>query len=324
MKKIYFLLSTLVIAFSMQAQTIPNAGFETWRTGSAGGYVPKIVKAPAVWYGADSLIIAFGQSLGHYLGINDTVWQTQLFKDSTTIHGGVYAARLVTKDQDTLGIFPGILSNAVAHVSFTGTTFNGITYTGGTPVTYKVNSVSAWVKYTAGAALDSGLLSVQVLSTISGMDSVVGTGTVKIGPNSAYTQVTANITYLPIAGLVTDTVRITFSSSTGGHNAINSTLLVDDVTITGTPFSVIDINAAPEAVNVYPNPASDMLNIEVPGNEQVTFNLISVNGQVVVSKPATSTSAIDVSTLAAGLYFYTVTDKAGNITQRGKVSLQGN
>ncbi|MBC7552830.1 MAG: T9SS type A sorting domain-containing protein [Taibaiella sp.] len=327
MKKLYFLLSALAIGYTGQAQTVPNAGFETWRTNSIGsGTSAILVKAPLEWYGADSLIIGFGRLLGGALGIPDSVWKQQVFKDSTTVHGGNYAARLVTKDQDTLGIFPGILSNAIAHVSFSGITFNGIYYTGGTPVTNLTQTVSAWVKYTAGAALDSGLLSVQVLSNIGGIDSVVGTGTAKIAPNSAYTQVTANITYQPIAGLVTDTIRITFSSSAGGHNAVGSTMLVDDVTMTGIPFSVSvnDVNTAANLVTVYPNPAADVLNIELAGSEPVTFTLMSLNGSIAAQTTVSHSKALNVAALAAGFYFYTVTDKEGNIAQRGKVSLMGN
>lgn len=319
MKKIYLLLIAVAFAMGTQAQTLPNAGFETWRTNVAGGFVSKVVRAPISWYGADSLIIQIGQSFGHYIGINDTVWQQQVFKDSIAPHGGTYAAKLVTKDQDTLGIFPGILSNAEAHFNLAT---QALTYSGGTAITYRPNTVSAWVKYAAAGASDSGVLTVQVLGRYgSKPDSILGVGSIKIGPSTAYTQVTANVFYAIPDSLV-DTIRVSFFSSKGGTaSTVYSTLYVDDVTMTGTPFSVGELTAHGNTVAVYPNPANNLLHLDVKGNETVNCNLVSVTGQVVATKACTGSSTMDITALPAGLYFYTITDANGNTTQQGNVSI---
>lgn len=319
MKKIYLLISALGIAMSAGAQTIPNAGMEVWRTNTSGASTPKVVRAPADWYGADSLIIAIGEALGSFAGIDDSVWKQQLFKDSTTVHGGSYAARLVTADQDTAGIFPGILSNAKANVPFSSSGIGTITYSGGTPTTYHIMSVSAWVKYVQGGALDSGTLSVQAMGNISGIDSVLASKTITIGPSSTYTQVTANLTYahpeLPV-----DTIRITFTSSAGPNNAVGSTLYVDDVTMAGWPAEVYDASTA-NVVKIYPNPANVSLQLDANSAEALTFSLMAVNGQVAGSKTFNGKTSMDLASIANGMYTYVVADKDGKIVQKGKVNV---
>jgi hypothetical protein len=323
MKKVYLVLSFIAFTIGATAQTISNASFETWRVGSAGvGSFSKVVRAPTTWYGADSLIIQLGQTIGPLLGINDTVWQQQLFKDSLSVHSGTYSAKLVTKLQDTLGIFPGVLSNAAAHVNFSGTTFNSLTYTGGTAITYRVNSVSAWAKYTRSGASDSGVLTVQVLGHYGSItDSVLGTGIVKIGPSTSFNQYTANITYTVPDSLV-DTVRITFTSSKGGTSSSpNSTMYVDDVSMTGTPFSVKELAANGKMVNVYPNPATNLLHLDTKSSATITCNLISATGQVVATKRFTGNNTMDISTIPSGLYYYSIAGDNGNTTQTGSISI---
>ena len=46
-----------------------------------------------------------------------------------------------------------------------------------------------------------------------------------------------------------------------------------------------------------------------------------MNGQLVAAKALTGKDVIDVSDLADGLYFYTISDNNGNVAERGKVSV---
>ena len=321
MKKIYLLLSTIVIAATAMGQTLPNASFESWRTYTSGGSTPKVCRAPNGWYGADSLIIADGESFGSLLSIPDSVWKQQLFKDSVSVHSGTYSARLVTVHQDTAGNFPGILSNAQAHVTVSLTGLGPITYTGGTAVTYQPVTVSAWVKYTAGSATDSGLLTAQAISTVGGVDSVVGIGAVKIGPSTSFNQITANLFY-PVSGFIVDTIRVTFlSSADTASGAINSTLWVDDVSMTGWPASVNNVKGNPNYVEVYPVPASDILHLESKQTDVLNCNLISVTGQLVATKTFSGKDVMDISSISTGVYFYTISSQDGKTGQSGKVTI---
>ena len=329
MKKIYLSLCLLVAALSTQAQLL-NPGMETWRTYSSGGTTPVNCEVPTNWYGIDSIIIADGQAFGSALSLSDTNWHRQVFKDSgANAHGGTYSAKLVTKLQSTyLGKFPGIISNAKANITITpglpAPTVSPITYTGGTATTLRTTSVSAWVKYNPASTADSAELTVSAYGSLGSVtDTLVGSGFVKIGPNASFVQVTAMVNYTTTAYFV-DLVRIGFASSCDTtHAAINSTLWVDDVTMGGVAqtISVNDVHSAGNVVNVYPNPAMNIIHMDGQQNEAVTFTLVSITGQVVATASFTGKGIADVSMLPSGLYFYTIADNAGNLTQRGKVSI---
>lgn len=315
MKKIYILLSVLALTFSVNAQTIPTGDMEMWRTSSAGSTNPKIVRAPHNWYGADSLIIGIGQTFGALLGISDTVWQQQLFKDSAAnAHGGNYSAKLVTRDQDTLGIFPGVMSNAQASVDLT--TFD-VTFSGGLSTILRTTSVSAWVKYQPASAVDSANIMVQAYGTVDGVDSLLGFGYLKIGAKPAFDLVTVNVIY-PNPSLIVETLRITFSSSSDTA-AEFSTLWVDDVTATGVaqPVSVNDVNSK-NSISVFPNPATDVLYVN--GSKNVTCSIIAIDGSVVATKQINGKGSIDLTNLSAGAYLYTLTEN-GKVMQHGKIDV---
>ena len=323
MKKLYFLLLSLASGSCAFAQAVPNAGMETWRTGTSGTGPVINIQAPDQWYGIDSLIIADGEAFGSFIGAGSN-WNPQIFHETTIYHGGTSSAKLITVKQDTLGYFAGILSNSVVNVNVAAivagaTPASAITFSGGTPIAGRIATVSAWVQYTAGkdstgtTGFDSGSLTVNVFSHLStGIDSMVGTGIVNIGPSTsfAYTDLEDGA----------DTVRILFASSGQTDVSDSSTLYVDDVTMTYASNLGVKNVAANKVVKVYPNPASETLYIDANGNEGADFTLFSVNGQVVGTKVLSGNEAVDVSFLPDGLYFYTVTGK-DNTVQRGKISV---
>lgn len=319
MKKLLLFITALTVGNIANAQ-IANAGLESWRTSSAGSLLPKIVRAPISWYGSDSLIIATGQSIGTLLSIDPSVWQTQLFKDSTTVHGGTYSAKLVTKDQDTLGIFPGTLSNCENHViidMLSGTV--DFYQTGGTPVTERVVSVSAWVNYQPASGSDTASLTIQALGKYDGADTTFGFGGIPITATTGWVQVTANMTYTTTS-INVDTLRITFASSGGASMAEGSTLFVDDVTMVTEPQSVQTL-ANSKVVKVYPNPANDMLYVEANNYSSYICKLIANDGRVVATATIDGKTGIDISALPSGNYSYIISNMSGVAVQNGKVAI---
>lgn len=338
MKKVYLLFCALVAGTASMAQTIPNGDMELWRSSTAGAVIPLTVQAPTTWFGADSLFVALGQSIGTLIGASPTDFRVQLFKETGIFHGGANCAKIMTAFQDTIA-FPGVMSNAKTNVgiTFSPPGISGVTYSGGLAVTVKPTSVSAWVQYEPGTdtttklpADDSGFVTVQALARIGTKDSVIGTGIANVGPTAGtWVQVTANINY------PTDTVspitllRITFTSSGGGGTlpTDSSTLYVDDVTMTSKPNPIpidktgVRAVTANELVKVYPNPASGKLYLDGPANAGLTCNIIAVNGQVVMSSLLKGNDVLDISALAAGSYMCTITDKDGSTVQMGKVAV---
>jgi len=332
MKKIYVLLFTVVMCSNAFAQTIANAGMESWRTNTSGGISGgplDTIHAPISWYGLDSLIIADGETYGHLAGAGND-WNPQIFPDSIVKHSGTYSAKIMTVTQDILCNIAGVLSNSaiavdVAELISGGSVTSATSYSGGTPISHRIASVSAWVQYKAGVDTsgttgpDTASLTVLVYSTIAGVDSVVGRDTVYILPTSTWTQVTANIKYTDSVNSA-DTVRILFASS-GAAGMDSSTLNVDDVSMVYASYTAVNNVSAQSDVKVYPNPTSGILNIEVTGNAGANFQLYAVNGQLVANRALTGKDAIDVSYLPDGLYFYTICDANGSVIQRSKVSV---
>ena len=333
MKRIYLLFCALTATLASFAQTVPGGDMETWRNNIVtNGTTSVPVAAPVDWYGSDSLFLGLGLTLGGTLLMTpDSVWHAQLFEENDTVHSGSHSAKLITTYQDTV-LFAGTLSNAqaVVHISFSPPGISGITFFGGTPVTDRPTTVSAWIKYYPGkdsathlfGGVDTAVLSVVAISRVGG---TIGRGLILIGKDSSWTQVTANVVYTDTFN-TTDTLRITFSSSGGATQNLDSSILyVDDVTMTSIPQvsheGVKSINTADNVVKVYPNPTAGTIYLDGPQNAGLICTLLSVNGQVVLTKALAGTDALDVSDLPGGTYFYNITDSAGKTVQRGNVAV---
>jgi len=335
MKKVYFLFCALMAATVAIAQTVPNAGMESWRTSTSGPIAAKTVQAPDDWFGTDSLTIAVGEEF-----LMDPTLVAQLFEENTIIHGGSHSAKIMTLYQDsTIGILPGTLTNSqvsldVAALLGGGSLASALSFSGGTPVTLKITTVSAYVEYFPGIdsgthtrGADTGLLNVEAYAIIGGVDSLIGTGIAFIPSTPTFTQITATLAYTDTVDSV-GLVRIFFTSGGGARtNLDSSTLYVDDVSMTGEAEPIPPVSRVVNAVNVnailnvYPNPASGAIYIDGPQNAGLTCSLLSVSGQVVATKTLMGNDVLDVSGLPAGIYIYTISDRGGNTVQKGKVTL---
>jgi hypothetical protein len=74
-----------------------------------------------------------------------------------------------------------------------------------------------------------------------------------------------------------------------------------------------------EGFNVYPNPASDVLNIKFDANSETSVNLVDLTGKIVASQNAQAgavTTEFQLSDLNAGIYFVNVQSSNGSATQK--------
>lgn len=109
-----------------------------------------------------------------------------------------------------------------------------------------------------------------------------------------------------LADYAGQTIRIAFHNiSAQGGDA----MLIDDIRVGET--SGID-NAAAIDINIYPNPASEVINIAAEGVRLV--EMLDVNGRVVLESRIGG--AIDLSSLASGVYMVRVTTDAGVSTEK--------
>lgn len=329
MRKLYTVFALLILGFASRAQVIPGGDMETWRTGTAhyASSASRTINAPANWCGFDSLVIYEGEYVASLplvgFGNGNDYWP-QVFSDSTLFHGGAKSAKLITIKQDTLGKIGGAIGNYQTDVTLNLTAG---TYTyfihGGTPITGRIHSASAWVQYKYhpnGAILDTAQFKVSAHKHFGTVDSAIGTGSVNIDSTSgSWVQVTAYLFYND-AVTIPDTIRFTFTSSISG--AIDSSILhVDDVTMTNIGLGVDNNSITGEPLKIFPNPASGMVNIQSVSGIPVKMELYSISGQLVADAVITSQETLDVSTLPAGLYFYNVCSTNGEILQKGKLEV---
>lgn len=93
--------------------------------------------------------------------------------------------------------------------------------------------------------------------------------------------------------------------------------------VTGV-LAASDNQIATPSIMLYPNPVRDQVHIETPDELQGSWlTLFSVSGQIAAMMRLDIVhSTLQVPTLASGLYFYQVSDQAGNLIQTGKMAVE--
>jgi hypothetical protein len=67
-------------------------------------------------------------------------------------------------------------------------------------------------------------------------------------------------------------------------------------------------------VNVYPNPANEILHISTPGNERYTYILTDLPGQTISKGIAGNNTVVNISAMPPGIYILRVANTAGEIS----------
>lgn len=318
MKRIYLLLSFLLTAGWCQAQNVYGT-LDTWHNYSVG-FPPQTLEAPTGWKGADSLVCTYGpfaDPTGNY--------KKQLFK-TTDVHGGAAAARLMTRDQDTLGIIPGLMTNADMDIDLGAFDPNdplaALELSGGTPVTQRISTLSAWIKYeprTSGGMQDRGQIGIQAIASVAGNDSIVGIGTHIINsPIGTYTKIDVPVTYIPGTPNPYRIVIGFFSSiiSNASDPVDSSVLYVDDVSITNAQGVEEVLFGVP--VNCSVNAAAHTISLSTEYARPLRFQAFSSNGQLVQEKTFTRQTSISYD-WASGIYAFRVLDEQGRIVKKDKL-----
>jgi hypothetical protein len=83
-----------------------------------------------------------------------------------------------------------------------------------------------------------------------------------------------------------------------------------------------EIEKAAQSLNVYPNPASDLINFAIDYNKATTVKMMDITGRVIETVNFNLNNAqVDVRNYNAGIYMYQVIDNEGNIVKAGKVTV---
>ena len=305
MKKTFTLIAgAMALCITAKAQ-LPNAGFETWQNYNVSSVA---MEGPTGWSASDSVVGAYGAVVGGA--------KKQVFK-SGDMHGGSFAAALISKPYGGLlnRVAPAALTNTGIAVDIATQTYQ---LSGGTPISQRVTSATAWLKYVPkGSDTATFLVNATIAGAgAGGADSVIGSGVVRLSAASGYTQVTVPVTYANSTSMP-NRVQIAFISSGFAGAVDSSMLIVDDPSIllaSGVSQSLFKANV----VNIFPNPAAHTLFINTKSEEVLLFDVIAPNGQLVSTKSFTKEISIGLNEMAAGMYFFRVSNKSNEVVQTGK------
>jgi len=294
MKSKFTLVAALLVAFfAVNAQQVPNAGFETWTSATN----------PDGWATVDGL---FGSPLG--FSVKDTADKVEL-----TASIKLKSDSLAAVPQ--AGVVPGLVSLGTATYAGGQPAFYGI------PFTYRPDTLFFSYKYSTPGADTAG---VQIVLFKSGSNPVLAGG-IPLGTTSGqwanvYVPLTANYSS---AG-TPDTLLIQFYASFGNVAIKGSTLNIDRVRF-GYVNLPSAINEMTETINVtvFPNPASDVINVASQKNlAGYNFQIMDITGRVVSATTLTGeTTSVFVADLAKGNYIYKITDKSNGLVKQDKFAI---
>lgn len=104
--------------------------------------------------------------------------------------------------------------------------------------------------------------------------------------------------------------RWVMSSNTdisGGTVGATGTTKIDDISITGTVLSGIEMNETNNAVSIYPNPNRGSFNIE-NNSENKSLKVFNVLGKCVYEKNITANEKLNISDFSTGIYLINLTN----------------
>jgi hypothetical protein len=273
MKKLLLSVALIAASFASNAQIIVNGDFEA----------------------------AFSSPIP---GVTQTTgWGVGLFTAETTApFAGTKSAKLETVNNPSLNAALQWGSDTI--IGLAQQTING-------PINNPANlSISFAYKYTRVAS-DTGIVIVNLYDTLAAGDAD------DVILYQAFAEFTATTNAwgtmsLPVAAnpQATGTVNQLYIVAVSSNNAVASpgtTLWLDNIT---TGYVGVEENEVITA-SVYPNPATDVLNIKM--NEEVASVVITaLDGKVVATETSTS---VNISELNTGMYIYTITGASGKVAK---------
>lgn len=289
--KIRLLATVTVMGLSTAAfAQMPNGNLDAWTTYTslASGITCDV---PDLWDVPDKIAAD--------LGITDR----NCTKETVNVHGGSAAARLETKTLNVLGTpldVPGTMTTGIIGFDF-------VTFTpsveGGASVSSNYDAVTGYYQYAPSGGDTMNI----IVFMMAGTDTI-GVGQYRDEATStSYQMFNCPIVYTG-AGTA-DKMQIIITSSGGFTSLVpGSVLFVDDLAVTGGA-DVDDWTGYGVQRNIYPNPASDYINILNPAQNNVMLEVFSMTGQKVdVQMLSPELNSINLESYTSGIYTFRLVD----------------
>ena len=291
-KSIYFAVLFIFSTLISQAQTIPNNGFENWM--SMGSY-----NNPDAW----SCLNDMTTSMSVYTCVKGTPGVT-----------GTGYLKLTSKSVSGMGIMPGVAVCGILD-ALTLQPTSGFAFTD-RPQSF----IGDWQYMAFGS--DQGFISVLLTKWNNAMmmrDTVAMAYEALVGMAMSWVNFSIPFTYMN--GDYPDSCIIVLSAS-GANNAspaVNSYLYVDNLDFTGTVAGVNE-NLSNESVSLSPNPAIDILTLNVSSLKIKTASakVYDAMGRIVKSFEEVNVNentSLNVSDLPGGNYILKLYTPKESITR---------
>ncbi|MEO5675627.1 MAG: T9SS type A sorting domain-containing protein [Chitinophagales bacterium] len=292
MKKIILFSVIACFSFTAIAQLVPNANMEEWE--HIGNY-----DNPVGWSTPNGLY-----------GLLKVV-----FKDSTEVNSGNYAAKIVATSFFGL-VIPGAMGTGALDL-------DNLTFTGGFPLSDpNVVALIGYYKYTS-VGNDSCL----IYSILTHWDNVMNKrDTVAVAVFVSSTASTYTLFSSPYAVLnanTPDSALIILATANNVDAAESgSTLWIDDIDFTKA-VGIPEIKNS--ELSVYPNPADQSFLLSLPKEIHASTILISsMDGKRIKDLPVNNQSSFSVNTASfiPGVYVMFARDQHGTVTATGKFTVK--
>ena len=272
----------------LYGQQIPNNSFENWIT--TGG-----VEEPDNWDTPNPELSIFSEF---------TV------SKSTDAYSGDYSAKLETKNVFFYNA-PGLIT--LADFSVDITSLDSITFSikGGMLLQEKVTRLTGMYKY-SGVSDDSASVLIYSFSRVDGVFDTIGVGLKSLGDADEWTEFIVDMEELSTN--VPDTFNVVILSS--GLNFREGSVLYVDSLVVETSTGIISLDRKKENISIFPNPATDLVNLEMDSPSLTRKALIfNSNGLLIKEVPFQNKKiSIDVGGITSGLYTFRVLEKNTTIT----------
>lgn len=295
MKKINIisLLFLMILGISVtNAQTqVPNGGFENWTD----------TVTCQSWQGAVSV-----------LGFLNANFLTRTTQAKT----GQYAAKIETKSLLLLGTIPGIATTGTLSLDILG---GGLSIIGGVPLSGKPTKLKGFFKYDnmQGDTMMIFIITTKWNAATQTRDTLTQKGYASNQQTSTYTAFNINLTYTPSTA-VPDSFNIIIFSSAGSVPQLGSALYVDDLSFEYNSVGIVE--NANSIFNVYPNPSTGVVQVDIDSNEPSQLSVYNSIGQMVSrTENVQRWHIMDLSGNTNGIYFIEV--RNGNETYTKKLML---
>lgn len=291
MKQILFLVFVF-IGFYGISQHIPNSDFENWTGGNPDG-----------WQTPNPFTQQYGV--------------TTVTQESANPYSGAYSVKLETKSMFGYAV-SGLITNGQISINLSNPT--PITILGGSAFTERPNRFKGYFRYipSTGDYCTIVALLLKKNTQTNQFDTVGIAQYINNTTVNGWTLFDAPFVYA--MGDTPDTVQIMVVSSNPNAAVAGSVLWVDRFYFEGGTLGNYSLKLN-ESVQVYPNPANNILNIYFgrATTSQTTVTIFNTTGQLVketIIPSGTQITSLNIYDLRKGLYIVQIQSANGRFVQK--------